>query len=130
MAALTLVQANVNQVKILWCDFCGEGHASGHCVLEGYVEEANYAKNYQVPDPYTNIYNPWWDNPPSRELSLLEETMHQFMKMTQRNFEAIRKYHETISRDHETPMKNLEKKMHNYLNNWHLDQMELLMEIH
>lgn len=62
IAAPTLVPQNVNLVRALRYDFCSESHANAHCVLEGYMEEAHYAGNYQKPDPYVNTYSPWWDD--------------------------------------------------------------------
>jgi hypothetical protein len=41
------------QVAAVRCDLCGEGHANGKCVPEGFSEEANYV-NYQRQNPYYN----------------------------------------------------------------------------
>lgn len=49
--ASTLVLANVNSVKALWCDFNGEGHTNGHYVPERYIEKKHYTRNYQEPYP-------------------------------------------------------------------------------
>jgi len=94
-------------VAVVRCDLCGEGHANGKCVPEGYTEEANYV-NFQRKNPY---YNPGFNKHPNlsysnnntlnpllpnsqqqqqRKPSALKETMINFMKMTQGNFEEMK----------------------------------------
>jgi len=99
------------QVAAIRCDLCGEGHANGECVLKGVSEEANNMGNFQKVNPYSNTYNPSWANHPNlkytnnntlnplqpnpqqqpRKPSALEKAMTNFMKMTQYNFEEIKK---------------------------------------
>lgn len=50
-------QTIVSQVHVLRCEFCGEGHAIGKCVLKEYTQEGNYADNFKKPNPYSNTYN-------------------------------------------------------------------------
>lgn len=47
LIATFIVQANISQVQRMRCDFCGQGHANGNYVLEGYIEESYYAGNFQ-----------------------------------------------------------------------------------
>jgi len=53
------------QVATIICDLCGEGHANGECVPEGFSEETNYV-NYQKPNPY---YNPGYNKHPNLSYS-------------------------------------------------------------
>lgn len=39
LIATTILQANVSQIHTLWCDFYGQWHANGYCVIEGYIED-------------------------------------------------------------------------------------------
>jgi len=114
------------QVAAIRCDLCGEGHANGECVPEGCSEEANYVGNYQMPNPYYNpgfnkhpnlsysnktTLNPLLPNPQQKQLrkpSALEETMINFMKMTQGNFEEIKKSQEAERKNNETSRKMFE----------------------
>jgi len=114
------------QVVAIRCDLCGEGHANGACVPEGYSEEANYMGNYQKPNPYynsgfnkhpnlsysnNNTLNPLLPNPQQQQPwkpSTLEETMINFMKMTQGNFEEIKKSQEVERKNNEASRKMLE----------------------
>ncbi|XP_050915571.1 uncharacterized protein LOC127130642 [Lathyrus oleraceus] len=41
LAKATIIPANVSQVQILQCNFCGQGHAYGNCVTEGLVNKLN-----------------------------------------------------------------------------------------
>jgi len=54
------------QVAVINCDLCGEGHANGECVPEGFSEEGNYVGNYQKPNPY---YNPRYNKHPNLSYS-------------------------------------------------------------
>ncbi|CAJ2651903.1 unnamed protein product [Trifolium pratense] len=102
-----------NEVK---CDFCGQGHANGQCFPEGSEEAkylANFKRNNPKYDPYSNTYNPGWRDHPNfgwggnqnsnqsqqqsssqnsqqRRPSQLEDTLTQFIKVTQGNFEAMK----------------------------------------
>jgi len=114
------------QVAAIKYDLCGEGHANGECVPEGYSEEANYMGNYQNPNHYynpgfnkhpnlsysnNNTLNPLLPNPQQqqqRKSSALEETMASFMKMTQSNFENIMKSQEAERKNNEASRKLME----------------------
>jgi len=114
------------QVAAIRCDLCGEGHANGECVPEGFSEEANYVSNYQKPNTYYNpgfnkhhnlIYsnnntlNPLLPNPQQqhpRKPSAIEETMINFMKMNQGNFEEIKKSQGAERKNNEALRKMLE----------------------
>jgi len=50
------------QVAAIRCDLCGEGHANGECVPEGFSEEVNYVGNYKESNPY---YNPGYNKHPN-----------------------------------------------------------------
>ena len=114
------------QEPAIRCDLCGEGHANGECVPEGSSEEENYV-NYQKQNPYyntgfnkhpnlsysnNNTLNPLLPNPQQqqqpRKPSALEETMINFMKMTQGNFEELKKSQEAERRNNEASRKMLE----------------------
>jgi len=113
------------QVAAIRCDLCGEGHANGECVPEGSSVEANYV-NFQRQNPY---YNPGFNKHPNlsysnnntlnpllpnaqqqqqRKPSALEETMINFMKMTQGNFEEMKKIQEAERKNNEASRKLLE----------------------
>ncbi|XP_045809752.1 uncharacterized protein LOC123904106 [Trifolium pratense] len=127
-----------NEVK---CDFCGQGHANGQCFPEGSEEAkylANFKRNNPKHDPYSNTYNPGWRDHPNfgwggnqnsnqsqqqsssqnsqqRRPSQLEDTLTQFIKVTQGNFEAMKvsqdqmKANQDIAnKNHEASIKNLE----------------------
>jgi len=108
------------------CDLCGEGHANGECVPEGFSEEEN-SVNYQRKNPYynpgfnkhpnlsyskNNALNPLMPNPQQQQQqikpSTFEETMINFMKMTQGNFEEIKKSQEAERKNNEASRKILE----------------------
>jgi len=94
------------QVVAVRCDLCGEGHGNGKCVPEGFSEEANYV-NYSN----NNTLNPLMPNPQQqqqRKPSALEETMINFKKMTQGNFEEINKIQEAERKNNEASRKMLE----------------------
>ena len=108
------------QVAVVRCDLCGEEHANGECVPEEFSEEANYV-NFQRQNPYynlgfnkhpylsysnNNILNPLLPNSQQqqRKPSALEETMINFMKMTQGNFEEIKKSQEAERKNNERKM--------------------------
>jgi len=113
------------QVAAVRCDLCEEGHANGECVPEGVSEETNYV-NYQRQNPYYNpgfnkhpnlIYsnnntlNPLLPNPQQQQLRnppAPEETMINFMKMTQGNFEEMKKSQEAERKNNEASRKMLE----------------------
>jgi hypothetical protein len=96
------------QVAAVRCDLCGKAHANGECVPEGSSEEVNYMRSYQRQNQYynsgfnkhpnlsysnNNTLNPPMPNPQQqqqRKHSALKETMINFMKMTQGNFEETR----------------------------------------
>ena len=121
--------ANKQQVAAIRCDLCREGHANGECVPEGGGEEANYLGNYKKPNPYYNLgfnkhpnlsysnnntLNPLLPNPQQqqpRKPSALEETMINFMKMTQGNFEEIKKSQDAERKNNEALRKMLEKQI-------------------
>ena len=56
---------NKQQVAAVRCDLCGEGHANGECVPEGFSEEANYV-NFQRQNHY---YNPGFNKHPNLSYS-------------------------------------------------------------
>lgn len=55
----------VQQAAALRCDCCGKEHANDECVPEGLSEEANYMRNYQRGNPYSNTYNPGYARHPN-----------------------------------------------------------------
>ncbi|XP_039688640.1 uncharacterized protein [Medicago truncatula] len=115
--------SNKQLAAAIRCDLCGEGHPNGECVLEGASEEANYV-NYQRQNPYSmnkhpnlsysnnNTLNPLLPNPQQqqqpRKPSGLEETMMNFMKMTQSNFEEMKKSQDLERKNNEASRKMLE----------------------
>ncbi|XP_045802421.1 uncharacterized protein LOC123896006 [Trifolium pratense] len=137
-------QLQVRATQDLKCDFCGQGHANGECFPEG-SEEAKYLANFKRSnpnhDPYSNTYNPGWRDHPNfgwggnqgssqsqqqsssqssqqRKPSQLEDTLSQFIKVTQGNFEAMKisqdqmKANQDIAnKNHEASIKNLENQM-------------------
>jgi hypothetical protein len=117
------------QVAAIRCDLCGEGHANGECVPEGTSEEANYMESYQRQNQYytqginkhpilsysnNNALNSQMLAPPQqqqRKPSALEETMINFMKMTQGNFEEMKKSQEAERKNNEASRKMLETQL-------------------
>jgi len=113
------------QVVAVRCDLCGEGHANGECVPEGFSEEESYV-NYQRQNPYynpsfnkypnlsysnNNTLNPLSPNPQQqqqRKPSVPEETIINFMKMTQGNFEEMKKSQEAERKNNDASRKMLE----------------------
>lgn len=97
-----LSSTNVNLIRVLQCDFCGEGHQNDNCKQKIYVVETQYARNYHEPKPSFNTYPRWdknlsciWNNnhfqifspkapqnPPLRISSQLEESLTSFMQAT------------------------------------------------
>ncbi|MCI21853.1 hypothetical protein A2U01_0043024, partial [Trifolium medium] len=100
-------QAQVKAAQELECDFCRQPHENGACFPEG-SEQAKYLSNFRKSNPnynsYSNTYNSGWkDHPnfglggtqsqgtsqaqqqalPPKKPSPLEDTLMQFMKMTQ-----------------------------------------------
>jgi hypothetical protein len=97
---------------------------------------ANYRKPNPNNNPYSNTYNPSWSQhpnfswggnqsqgegsnqapqqqaqqqpPPPRKPSPLEDTLMQFMKMTQGNFEQMKTNQEISNKNNEASIKNLE----------------------
>jgi len=118
--------ANKQQVASVKCDLCGEGHANGECVPEGFSEEVVNYVNFQRQNPYynpcfnkhpnlsysnNNTLNPLLPNPQQpqqRKPSALEETMINFMKMTQGNFEEMKKSQEDERKNNKASRKLLE----------------------
>ena len=50
------------------CDYCGEGHTNGQCLISKPLEQVNYAGNYcgnSQNNPYSNTYNPGLRNHPN-----------------------------------------------------------------
>ncbi|MCH84281.1 hypothetical protein A2U01_0005112 [Trifolium medium] len=95
----TLAQAK--QVQAFRCDFSGQGHANGECVPQE-SEEVNYL---------ANSYSQAYQNTQPSELSPLEETLIQFIKLTQENFEAMKTSQELSNKSHEASIKNLESQI-------------------
>ncbi|MCI21221.1 hypothetical protein A2U01_0042387, partial [Trifolium medium] len=134
-------QMQVMTAQDLKYDFCGQGHANDECFPEG-SEEAKYLANFKKINPninpYSNTYNPSWRDHPNfgwggnqnsnqsqqqassqnsqpRKPSHLEDTLTQFIKVTQGNFEAMKirqdqmKDNQDIAnKNHEASIKNLE----------------------
>ncbi|XP_024626611.1 uncharacterized protein [Medicago truncatula] len=117
------------QAAAIKCDLCGEGHPNGECVPEGASEEANYG-NYQRQNSYYNsgmnkhpnlsysnnsTLNPLIPNPQQqqqpRKPSGLEKTMMNFMKMTQGNFEEMKKSQDIERKNNEALRKLLETQL-------------------
>ncbi|PNY05190.1 hypothetical protein L195_g001633 [Trifolium pratense] len=112
-------QAQANQVQEPRCDFCLQGHTNGGCFPEG-SEEAKYLANFRKSYPNNNLGYGWGNTqgqgatqnpPPPRPPSRMEETLTQFMQMTQGNFEAMKKSQEVSNKNHEASIKNLEVQM-------------------
>jgi hypothetical protein len=103
-------KAQANQMQGLRCDFCHHAHENRECMPKG-SEEANYLANYRN----TNSYNQGWggdqnqqQNPPQQiHASPLEDTLTQFMKMTQSNFEIMRLNQDAFNENHKVSIKNL-----------------------
>jgi hypothetical protein len=118
----------IQQAQVLRCEFYGEGHANSECVPEGVREEANYRRNYQEENPYSNTYNMGWTqnsnlkysinntlNPityPSQQQPQTKptalEALTSFIKLTQTNFQEIKSNQESVQRNNEAYFKNLE----------------------
>ncbi|PNX54761.1 hypothetical protein L195_g048382, partial [Trifolium pratense] len=107
----------VGKIDNVRCDFCLQDHPNGGCFPEG-SEEAKYLANFRKPYPNNNNGSGWGNmqtqgsaqqqqRPPSR----MEETLNQFMMMTQSNFEAMKSSQETSNKNHEASIKNLEVQM-------------------
>jgi hypothetical protein len=139
----TTPPAPVNAAQGVQCDFCGQGHANGGCFPAG-SEQANYLANYmRIPpnnDPFSATYNPGWRDHPNfgwggnknqnsnqsqqqapqqnnqqRSSSALEDTLSQFIKVTQGNFESMKisqdqreKNQDLANKNHEASIRNLE----------------------
>lgn len=122
--------ANKQHVAAVRCDLCGEGHPNGDCLPEESFEEANYMGSYQRSNQYynsginrhpnlsysnNNTLNPLLPNPQQqqqqRKPSALEETMINFMKMTQENFEEMKKSEEAERKNNEASRKMLETQL-------------------
>ncbi|CAJ2663772.1 unnamed protein product [Trifolium pratense] len=108
----------IGKIDNVRCDFCLQDHPNGGCFPEG-SEEARYLANFRKPYNNNNNGSGWGNNmqsqgaqqqqprPPSR----MEETLNQFMLMTQSNFEAMKSSQETSNKNHEASIKNLEVQM-------------------
>ncbi|XP_050909769.1 uncharacterized protein LOC127123611 [Lathyrus oleraceus] len=131
LAESSLGKANVSQVQTLRCEFYGEEHVNRMCSLEWSSEEVQFA-NFQKNSPYSYTYNlGWkvylnfrWSNNQNasvnqgiqqsqqasfqRKPSQLEETLQNFIKITQSSFDQVNKNHEIMSRNHDESIKNLE----------------------
>ncbi|KAK2359227.1 hypothetical protein QL285_084620 [Trifolium repens] len=101
----------VNQVQGLRCDFCHQAHENGECMPKG-SEEAKYMANFRRSNPSNQG---WGENqnqspniPQQGRASPLEDTLTQFIKMTQSNFETMRINQETSNENHKASIKNLE----------------------
>ncbi|MCI27906.1 hypothetical protein A2U01_0049106, partial [Trifolium medium] len=112
-------QAQVNQLQNVRYDFCQQAHANGGCFPKG-SEEAKYLANFRKPYPNNNLNYGWGNNqaqssnqdpPPPRKPSQMEETLTQFMRMTQGHFEAMKSCQEASNKNHEASIKNLEVQM-------------------
>ncbi|CAJ2661835.1 unnamed protein product [Trifolium pratense] len=87
----------IGKIDNVRCDFCLQDHPNGGCFPEG-SEEARYLANFRKPYNNNNNGSGWGNGmqsqgaqqqqqrPPSR----MEETLNQFMLMTQSNFEAMK----------------------------------------
>lgn len=53
-------------------DFYSEGHVNGNYVPEGHAEEAHYVGNFQEENPYSNMYNPEWNDHPNIKWSNIQ----------------------------------------------------------
>ncbi|WJX14409.1 hypothetical protein P8452_04679 [Trifolium repens] len=104
-------KAQVSQAQGLRCDFCKQAHENGECMPKG-SEEAKYMANFRRSNPYNQG---WGENqnqspnlPQQSRASPLEDTLTQFIKMTQSNFETMRINQETSNENHKASIKNLE----------------------
>jgi hypothetical protein len=104
-------QHQANQVQGLRCDFCHQAHENGECMPKG-SEEAKYMANFRKSYPYNQG---WGENqnqspnlPQQSHASPLEDTLTQFIKMTQSNFETMRINQEASNENHKASIKNLE----------------------
>ncbi|KAK2431143.1 hypothetical protein QL285_029409 [Trifolium repens] len=104
-------KAQVSQAQGLRCDFCKQAHENGECMPKG-SEEAKYMANFRRSNPYNQG---WGENqnqspnlPQQSRTSPLEDTLTQFIKMTQSNFETMRINQETSNENHKASIKNLE----------------------
>ncbi|MCH91038.1 hypothetical protein A2U01_0011962, partial [Trifolium medium] len=106
--------SQVSKVEQVRCDFCLQDHPNGGCFPEG-SEEARYLANFRKSYPNNNsgwgnqgqASNQAQQRPPSR----LEETLSNFIQMTQGNFEAMKTSQEVSNKNHEASIKNLEVQM-------------------
>ncbi|PNY16023.1 hypothetical protein L195_g012732, partial [Trifolium pratense] len=106
--------SQVSKVEQVRCDFCLQDHPNGGCFPEG-SEEARYLANFRKTYPNNNsgwgnqvqASNQAQQRPPSR----LEETLSNFIQMTQSNFEAMKTSQEVSNKNHEASIKNLEVQM-------------------
>ncbi|KAK2361486.1 hypothetical protein QL285_086628 [Trifolium repens] len=103
--------AQASQAQGLRCDFCKQAHENGECMPKG-SEEAKYMANFRKSNPYNQG---WGENqnqspnlPQQSRASPLEDTLTQFIKMTQSNFETMRINQETSNENHKASIKNLE----------------------
>ncbi|CAJ2672483.1 unnamed protein product [Trifolium pratense] len=108
----------IGKIDNVRCDFCLQDHPNGGCFPEG-SEEARYLANFRKPYNNNNNGSGWGNGmqgqgaqqqqqrPPSR----MEETLNQFMLMTQSNFEAMKSSQATSNKNHEASIKNLEVQM-------------------
>lgn len=55
-----IIPSNVSQVKSLWCDFYGHGHANIKFLPEGFTEESQYSNFYSRDNTYSNTYSLGW----------------------------------------------------------------------
>jgi hypothetical protein len=121
----------VNQVQGLRCDFFDQAHENGECMPKG-SEEAKYMANFRK----TNPYNQGWGGdqhqqqhlPQQSHASPLEDTLTQFIKMTQINFETMRINQEASNENHKASIKNLEVQIGQLSKQikWHLHLVAVL----
>jgi hypothetical protein len=103
--------AQANQVQGPRCDFCHQAHENEECMPKG-SEEAKYLANFRR----SNSYNQGWGGdqnqspnlPQQNRVSPLEDTLTQFIKLTQCNFEAMRVNQEASNENHKASIRNLE----------------------
>jgi hypothetical protein len=97
----TTPSPQVNQVQGLMCDFCHQAHENGECMPKG-SEQAKYLENYRKSNSYNQGlgggHNQQQHLPQQSHASPLEDTLTQFMKMTQSNFETMRIHQEATMR--------------------------------
>ncbi|KAI5391768.1 hypothetical protein KIW84_076542 [Lathyrus oleraceus] len=120
------------QIKDLIEKMCTNAYCvkTERCLLEGTSEEVQFA-NFQNNNLYSNTYNSdWkhhpnfrWNNNPNsnanqgmqqsqqalfqRKPTQWEETLYNFIKVTQSSFEQVTRNHEILSRNHDASIKNL-----------------------